>query len=131
MFFFSRYDEADLPAVDIFVSTVDPVEEPPLTLANTILSILAANYPPDKVTCYVSDDGAAILTFEALCETSHFATKWVPFCHKFNIEPRAPESYFNQKLDYLNYQVLPSFVKERRAMKVKNNHLFSCFTPLY
>ncbi|KAF9602886.1 hypothetical protein IFM89_032626 [Coptis chinensis] len=55
----------------------------------------------DKVVCYVSDDGAAMLTFEALSETSEFARKWVPFCKKFNIEPRAPEWYFSQKIDYL------------------------------
>ncbi|RVX15997.1 putative cellulose synthase A catalytic subunit 5 [Vitis vinifera] len=69
------------------------------------------------VSCYVSDDGAAMLTFEALSETSEFARKWVPFCKKFNIEPRAPEFYFAQKIDYLKDKVLPSFVKERRAMK--------------
>lgn len=86
--------------------------------ANTVLSILAVDYPVDKVSCYVSDDGAAMLTFEALSETSEFAKKWVPFCKKFNIEPRAPEFYFAQKIDYLRDKVLPSFVKERRAMKV-------------
>lgn len=86
--------------------------------ANTVLSILAVDYPVDKVSCYVSDDGAAMLTFEALSETSEFAKKWVPFCKKFDIEPRAPEFYFVQKIDYLKDKVLASFVKERRAMKV-------------
>lgn len=101
------------------MSTVDPLKEPPLVTANTVLSILAVDYPVDKVSCYVSDDGAAMLTFEALSETSEFAKKWVPFCKKFNIEPRAPEWYFQQKIDYLKDKVLPSFVKERRAMKVQ------------
>jgi len=86
--------------------------------ANTVLSILAVDYPVDKVSCYVSDDGAAMLTFEALSETSEFAKKWVPFCKKFSIEPRAPEFYFAQKIDYLKDKVQASFVKERRAMKV-------------
>ena len=72
----------------------------------------------DKVACYVSDDGAAMLTFEALSETSEFARKWVPFCKKFNIEPRAPEWYFAQKVDYLKDKVHPTFVRERRAIKV-------------
>ncbi|XP_039131268.1 probable cellulose synthase A catalytic subunit 3 [UDP-forming] [Dioscorea cayenensis subsp. rotundata] len=116
-----RYDKegqpSQLAAVDLFVSTVDPLKEPPLVTANTVLSILAVDYPVDKVSCYVSDDGAAMLTFEALSETSEFAKKWVPFCKKFNIEPRAPEWYFQQKIDYLKDKVLPSFVKERRAMK--------------
>lgn len=108
----------ELAAVDFFVSTVDPLKEPPLITANTVLSILAVDYPVDKVSCYVSDDGAAMLTFESLVETADFARKWVPFCKKFSIEPRAPEFYFSQKIDYLKDKVQPSFVKERRAMKV-------------
>nr|KYP38913.1 Cellulose synthase A catalytic subunit 8 [UDP-forming] [Cajanus cajan] len=107
----------ELAAVDFFVSTVDPLKEPPLITANTVLSILAVDYPVDKVSCYVSDDGAAMLTFESLVETADFARKWVPFCKKFSIEPRAPEFYFSQKIDYLKDKVQPSFVKERRAMK--------------
>jgi cellulose synthase A len=70
-----------------------------------------------KVSCYVSNDGAAMLTFETLSETSEFAWKWVPFCKKYSIEPRAPEAYFAQKIDYLKDKVQPSFVEERRAMK--------------
>ncbi|WJX87210.1 Cellulose synthase A catalytic subunit 3 [UDP-forming] [Trifolium repens] len=116
-----RYDRegepSQLAAVDIFVSTVDPLKEPPLVTANTVLSILAVDYPVDKVSCYVSDDGAAMLTFEALAETSEFARKWVPFTKKYNIEPRAPEWYFAQKIDYLKDKVETSFVKDRRAMK--------------
>lgn len=115
---FDREGEpSQLAGVDIFVSTVDPLKEPPLVTANTVLSILAVDYPVDKVSCYVSDDGAAMLTFETLSETSEFARKWVPFCKKYSIEPRAPEFYFAQKIDYLKDKVQPSFVKERRAMK--------------
>ncbi|MBA0759794.1 hypothetical protein Gotri_022627, partial [Gossypium trilobum] len=116
-----RYEKegklSELASIDVFVSTVDPMKEPPLITANTVLSILAVDYPVDKVACYVSDDGAAMLTFEALSETSEFARKWVPFCKKFNIEPRAPEWYFSQKIDYLKNKVHPAFVRERRAMK--------------
>lgn len=113
--------------MDIFASTADPLKEPPLVTANTVLSVLAVDYPVDKASCYVSDDGAAMLTFEALSETSEFAKKWVPFCKKFNVEPRAPEWYFAQKIDYLNDIVLPSFVKERRAMKVRSE---GCYWPM-
>lgn len=117
-----RYEKegkpSELAPIDVFVSTVDPAKEPPLITANTVLSILAVDYPVDKVACYVSDDGAAMLTFEALSETSEFARKWVPFCKKFNIEPRAPEWYFAEKVDYLKDKVHPTFVRERRAMKV-------------
>ncbi|KAG6427793.1 hypothetical protein SASPL_112040 [Salvia splendens] len=106
-----------LAPVDIFVSTVDPLKEPPLVTANTVLSILAVDYPVDKISCYISDDGASMCTFEALSETAEFARKWVPFCKKFTIEPRAPEWYFSEKVDYLKDKVQPTFVKERRAMK--------------
>ncbi|CAN6686994.1 unnamed protein product [Malus baccata var. baccata] len=116
-----RYEKEGKPSeladLDVFVSTVDPMKEPPLITANTVLSILAVDYPVDKVACYVSDDGAAMLTFEALSETSEFARKWVPFCKKFSIEPRAPEWYFAQKVDYLRDKVDPTFVRERRAIK--------------
>jgi cellulose synthase A len=116
----ARYGDAEdsgLAPVDFFVSTVDPLKEPPLITANTVLSILAVDYPVEKISCYVSDDGSAMLTFESLAETAEFARKWVPFCKKYAIEPRAPEFYFSQKIDYLKDKIHPSFVKERRAMK--------------
>ncbi|RZR83094.1 hypothetical protein BHM03_00009649 [Ensete ventricosum] len=69
-------EPSQLAPVDVFVSTVDPLKEPPLITANTVLSILAVDYPVDKVSCYVSDDGSAMLTFEALSETAEFARKW-------------------------------------------------------
>ncbi|XP_047320101.1 cellulose synthase A catalytic subunit 2 [UDP-forming]-like [Impatiens glandulifera] len=116
-----RYEKEGKPSqlapIDVYVSTVDPMKEPPLITANTVLSILAVDYPVDKVACYVSDDGAAMLTFEALSETAEFARRWVPFCKKFNIEPRAPEWYFALKVDYLKDKVHPEFVGERRSMK--------------
>ncbi|XP_068653684.1 cellulose synthase A catalytic subunit 4 [UDP-forming] [Aristolochia californica] len=115
---FEREGEPNrLCPVDVFVSTVDPLKEPPIITANTVLSILAVDYPVDKVSCYVSDDGASMLLFDTLSETAEFARRWVPFCKKFNIEPRAPEFYFSQKIDYLKDKVQPTFVKERRAMK--------------
>ncbi|CAH8323138.1 unnamed protein product [Eruca vesicaria subsp. sativa] len=106
-----------LAPVDVFVSTVDPLKEPPIITANTILSILAVDYPVSKVSCYVSDDGASMLLFDTLSETSEFARRWVPFCKKYNVEPRAPEFYFSEKIDYLKDKVQTTFVKDRRAMK--------------
>ncbi|KAG4999668.1 hypothetical protein JHK87_020740 [Glycine soja] len=115
---FEREGEPNLLApVDVYVSTVDPLKEPPIITANTVLSILAVDYPVEKVCCYVSDDGASMLLFDTLSETSEFARRWVPFCKKYSIEPRAPEFYFSQKIDYLKDKVHPTFVKERRAMK--------------
>ncbi|KAJ4956503.1 hypothetical protein NE237_013286 [Protea cynaroides] len=110
-------EDNSLAPVDVFVSTVDPLKEPPIITANTVLSILSLDYPVEKVSCYVSDDGASMLLFDTLAETAEFARRWVPFCKKYNIEPRAPEFYFSQKIDYLKDKVQPSFVKERRAIK--------------
>ncbi|CAM6024382.1 unnamed protein product [Sphagnum balticum] len=108
---------SDLPGVDVFVSTADPEKEPPLTTSNTILSILAADYPLEKLGCYLSDDGGALLTFEALAEAASFARVWVPFCRKHNIEPRNPETYFLLKGDPTKNKVRPDFVKDRRHVK--------------
>jgi len=108
---------SDLPGTDVFVSTADPEKEPPLVTANTILSILAVDYPVEKVACYLSDDGGSLLTFEALAETANFARIWVPFCRKHNLEPRNPEAYFGQKRDFLKNKVRLDFVRERRRVK--------------
>jgi cellulose synthase A len=106
-----------MAAIDIFVSTIHPLKEPPLVTADTVLSILQVDCPVDKFSCYDSDDGAAMLTFEALSETSEFARKRVPFCKKYSIELRAPEWYFAQNIDYLKDKVHPSFVKDHRAIE--------------
>lgn len=113
-----------LSPVDFFVSSVDPLKEPPIITANTVLSILSVDYPVEKVSCYVSDDGASMLLFDALSETAEFARRWVPFCKKYSIEPRAPEFYFNEKIDYLKDKVQATFVKDRRAMKVSDANTY-------
>ncbi|KAL8539982.1 hypothetical protein ACS0TY_001549 [Phlomoides rotata] len=114
---FDPTGKSDLPGVDVFVSTADPEKEPPLVTANTILSILAADYPVQKLSCYISDDGGALLTFEAMAEAASFANLWVPFCRKHNIEPRNPESYFSLKKDPFKNKVRQDFVKDRRRVK--------------
>lgn len=108
---------SDLPGIDLFVSTADPEKEPPLTTANTILSILAVDYPVEKVACYTSDDGGALLTFEAMAEAASFADLWVPFCRKHNIEPRNPDAYFNLKVDPTKNKSRSDFVKDRRRVR--------------
>ncbi|EFJ14485.1 cellulose synthase-like D2-2, glycosyltransferase family 2 protein [Selaginella moellendorffii] len=108
---------SDLPGIDIFVSTADPEKEPSLVTANTILSILAAEYPVEKLCCYLSDDGGSLLTFEALAEAASFSRIWVPFCRKHSIEPRNPEAYFMLKGDPTKNKVRADFVKDRRRVK--------------
>ncbi|XP_059647347.1 cellulose synthase-like protein D4 [Cornus florida] len=108
---------SDLPGCDMFVSTADPEKEPPLVTANTILSILAVDYPVEKLACYISDDGGALLTFEAMAEACSFADLWVPFCRKHDIEPRNPEAYFALKGDPTKNKLRSDFVKDRRRVK--------------
>jgi hypothetical protein len=90
--FFDRATE--LPSVDMFVTTADSVLEPPIITINTVLSLLAVDYPPHKLACYVSDDGCSPLTYYSLSKASKFARLWVPFCKKYNIQARAPFRYF-------------------------------------
>lgn len=64
-----------------------------------------------------------MLVFKALFAAAGFARRWVPFCRPHGVEPRAPELYFARGVDYLRDRAAPSFVKERRAMKVKDRSL--------
>ncbi|MCL7034144.1 hypothetical protein MKW94_000956 [Papaver nudicaule] len=89
----TRYKEK-LPCVDVFVCTANPVIEPPAMVINTVLSVMAYDYPPEKLSVYLSDDGGSDLTFYALLEASHFCKHWIPFCKKFQVEPRSPVAYF-------------------------------------
>ncbi|TXG58562.1 hypothetical protein EZV62_016391 [Acer yangbiense] len=109
--------KSDLPGIDAFVSTADTEKEPALITSNTILSILAADYPVEKLSCYVSDDRGSLLVFEAVAEAANFANLWVPFCRKHYVEPRNPETYFNQKRDPYKNKVHPDFVRDRRRVK--------------
>ena len=88
------YDDEELPEVDVFVCTADPVIEPPALVVNTVLSVMAYDYPPQKLSVYLSDDGGSDLTFYALLEAARFARVWIPFCRKFHVEPRSPAAFF-------------------------------------
>ncbi|KAJ9686470.1 hypothetical protein PVL29_015394 [Vitis rotundifolia] len=109
-----RVDE--LPPVDMFVTTADPILEPPIITVNTVLSLLAVDYPANKLSCYVSDDGASPLTFYALLEASKFAKLWVPFCKKYGIQTRAPFRYFSSEL-VSSHDNSMDFLKEYRKIK--------------
>lgn len=86
--------KSELPAVDMFVTTADAELESPILTMNTVLSLLAVDYPVEKLACYLSDDGGSPLTYYALVETSKFAKIWLPFCKKYDISIRAPFRYF-------------------------------------
>ncbi|CAJ2660282.1 unnamed protein product [Trifolium pratense] len=104
----------ELPRVDLFVTTADPVLEPPIITVNTVLSLLALDYPANKLACYVSDDGCSVFTFYGLLEASKFAKFWVPFCKKYNIQVRAPFRYFTE---VTKSEDSPEFKQEWLQMK--------------
>jgi hypothetical protein len=118
LLFFDRVTE--LPSVDMFVTTADPVLEPPIITINTVLSLLAVDYPAHKLACYVSDDGCSPLTYYSLSQALKFARLWVPFCKKYNIQVRAPFKYFSD--DPVSFSDSSwEFQQECKRMKVIHN----------
>lgn len=109
------YRVEELPPVDVFVTTADPTLEPPIITVNTVLSLLAVDYPADKLAVYVSDDGCSPLNFYSLTEALKFAKVWVPFCKKYKVEVRAPFMYFSNDLSSDGTE---EFQKEWRRVKV-------------
>ncbi|KAL3506070.1 hypothetical protein ACH5RR_031452 [Cinchona calisaya] len=87
--------DEELPSVDVFVCTADPVREPPLKVMNTVLSAMALDYPPEKLSVYLSDDGGSSLTLNGTHEAWEFGKLWVPFCRKYGIKKSCPEAYFS------------------------------------
>ncbi|XVF51281.1 hypothetical protein PTKIN_Ptkin04bG0172400 [Pterospermum kingtungense] len=85
---------SDLPGLDIFICTADPYKEPPMSVVNTALSVMAYDYPAEKTSVYVSDDGGSALTLFAFMEAAKFAAHWLPFCRKNNIAKRSPDEFF-------------------------------------
>ncbi|PWZ15869.1 Mixed-linked glucan synthase 2 [Zea mays] len=122
-----------LPGIDVFLTTVDPVDEPILYTVNSVLSILATDYPVEKYACYLSDDGGTLVHYEAMLEVASFARLWAPFCRKHSVEPRAPESYFGVKRRQpYTGSVQGEFTSDHRRMrreyeefKVRIDSLFS------
>ncbi|KAI3421468.1 uncharacterized protein J3R85_012294 [Psidium guajava] len=82
------------PALDVFICTADPYKEPPMGVVNTALSVMAYEYPAEKLSVYVSDDGGSELTLFAFMEAAKFAGHWLPFCRERSLVERSPEAYF-------------------------------------
>ncbi|XP_076913106.1 cellulose synthase-like protein H1 [Bidens hawaiensis] len=118
-----RVNESEFPAVDIFVTTADPILEPCIITMNTVLSLLAVDYPANKLALYLSDDGCSPLTFYSLVETTKFAKLWVPFCKKYNIQVRAPFRYFTPDSTPLEDESL-EFQHEWKKMKNEYGDLY-------
>ncbi|CAO2819264.1 unnamed protein product [Amaranthus hypochondriacus] len=109
----------EYPGLDIFICTADPYKEPPMGTVNTALSVMAYDYPPEKMSIYVSDDGGSQITLFALMEASKFARHWLPFCREHNVVDRCPEAYFNgafytnSSLDALKIKMMYENMKVR------------------
>ena len=89
--------KSDFPALDVFICTADLYKEPPIRLVSTALLVMAYDYPTEKISVYVSDDGGSQLTLFACMEAAKFASHWLPFCRETNIIDRSPEAYFASK----------------------------------
>ncbi|XP_022140588.1 cellulose synthase-like protein H1 isoform X1 [Momordica charantia] len=114
----------DLPRVDVFVTTADPTLEPPIITVNTVLSVLALDYPANKLACYVSDDACSPLTFYSLTQALKFAQIWVPFCRKYGVQVRAPFRYFSGSYSTDDGESA-EFRREWKEMKVEYEKLCS------
>lgn len=112
--------EHELPGVDIFVCTADPVIEPPAMVISTVLSVLAYDYPTEKLAVYLSDDAGSELTYYALLEASLFAKHWLPFCRKFKVQPTSPAAYFKS---FSESHVDHGSNEEFQAIQVNNFNL--------
>ncbi|KAK8921591.1 Cellulose synthase-like protein G3 [Platanthera zijinensis] len=89
-------ETSQLPALDVFVCTADPFNEPPENVASTALSAMAYDYPAELLSVYVSDDGGSELTLFALMEAAKFARYWLPFCRENGVMERSPEAFFER-----------------------------------
>ncbi|XP_072980564.1 cellulose synthase-like protein G3 [Typha angustifolia] len=92
-------DRKEWPALDVFVCTADPEKEPPMAVVSTALSLMGFDYPADRLSVYVSDDGGSEVTFLAFLEAAKFARYWLPFCREKSITARSPEVYFGSACD--------------------------------
>ncbi|KAK4343989.1 hypothetical protein RND71_037083 [Anisodus tanguticus] len=113
-------NKKDFPAIDIFICTADPFKEPPLTTVNTALSVLAYDYPMEKISVYVSDDGGSKLILFALMEAAKFARNWLPYCRENKIEQRCPEEYFRRNHTTTSqFQIIENLYEDMK-MRIEN-----------
>nr|XP_017191507.2 cellulose synthase-like protein G3 [Malus domestica] len=92
-----------------------------MNVVNTALSVMAYDYPTEKVSVYVSDDGGSALTLFAFMEAAKFASHWLPFCRNNNIVGRCPEAYF--ETDHSRSPEAEKIKIMYQGMKVKVNNV--------
>lgn len=110
-------------------------------VVDTVLSVMAYDYPPEKINVYLSDDGCSDLMFYALSEASNFSRFWLPFCRNFNVEPRAPGIYFSavkqepsqdlrldQERGKLEVCYVPKSSHQLRYLQIWLNVMHACYS---
>ena len=98
-----------------------PKKEPTIEVMNTVLSALALDYPPEKLSVYLSDDGGSYITLYAIKEACSFAKLWLPFCKKYGIKSRCPGAYFSSFADDERLLWSDEFKIEEEKIKVGEN----------
>lgn len=104
--------------MDIFIYTADPYKEPPVSVVNTALSVMACDYSPKKISVYVSDDGGSELTLFAFMEAAKCGRLWLPFCKQNNIVNRCPDAYFGS-----------NYAATSQTENIKNKKMSHTLTP--
>ncbi|CAK7327208.1 unnamed protein product [Dovyalis caffra] len=113
-------EDDKLPAIDVFICTVDPNKEPTVGVMNTVLSAMALDYPAEKTHVYLSDDGGASITLVGMREACRFGRWWLPFCRKYGIKTRCPQAYFSDANDEDKHRwSSKEFIAEREIIKEK------------
>ncbi|XP_022136379.1 cellulose synthase-like protein G3 isoform X2 [Momordica charantia] len=112
--------DSDFPAMDVFICTADPYKEPPMSVVNTALSVMAYDYPAGKISVYVSDDGGSAVTLFALMEAARFAGEWLPFCRKNDVVERNPDAFFASNQYWNSESEKMKIMYEKMKMRVGN-----------
>ncbi|XP_076895881.1 cellulose synthase-like protein G3 [Bidens hawaiensis] len=120
--------ENDYPVIDVFICTADPVKEPPIGVVNTALSVLAYDYPSEKLSVYVSDDGGSEITLYAFMECAKFAKRWIPYCKMHGVVDRMPEAYFGS--DHAWYHETDEIKSMYENMKSRVDKVMQSGSPL-
>jgi len=107
-----------LPRLDIFVCTIDPEKEPTVDVMNTVISAIAMDYPSNKLSIYLSDDGGSPVTLFGIKEAFEFAKVWVPFCKKYDVKSRCPKFFFSALGEKERLHRPREFEEERDQIKV-------------
>ncbi|KAA8527736.1 hypothetical protein F0562_035395 [Nyssa sinensis] len=112
-------EDKELPAIDVFICTVDPEKEPTVDVMNTVISAMALDYPVDKLYVYLSDDGGSSVTLQAMREAWRFAKWWLPFCRTYGIKTRCPKAYFSEEEDDHGDFRSSEFITDKTMVKEK------------